>query len=179
VDPYNSLVYMWINGHDVRMHQRRRRHRYQYRFVRILQHSTFPLGCVPISGHLQCAIFHANNGYAKMQRSRATIPEHVREMKTMNRGVEQNEQSQTIARGIWECKAISWVATDGSVRDPSNRYLFICYIYLPNRCENDHNRWWIPSTDCSVLFGSVFETSRSSSATCWAYMDTETSSQIP
>jgi hypothetical protein len=75
------------------------------------QHSTFPLGCAPISGQLQCANFHAN-GYAKMQRSRATIPEHVREMKTMNRGVEQNKQSETIARAsIWEGKAI--MGTDG------------------------------------------------------------------
>jgi hypothetical protein len=67
-----------------------------------------------------------------MQRSRATsIPEHVREMKTMNRGIEQNKQSETIARAIWEGKAIiRGTLTDRRETRP-NCYLFICYIYLP------------------------------------------------
>jgi hypothetical protein len=99
-------------------------------------------------------------------------------MKNMNRrGEEQNEQSETIARAIWEeGKAI--MGTDGSVQDPTATYLFVISISRTDMKTNVRGDWWIPSTDCSV-FGSVFETSRSSSATCWAYMDTETSSQIP
>jgi hypothetical protein len=83
-------------------------------------------GCVPISGNLQCAIFHAT-GYAKMQRARRpTIPEHAPEMKNMNRGVEQNEQAETIARAIWEGNAI--MGTDGSVRDPIATHSFVISI---------------------------------------------------
>jgi hypothetical protein len=48
-------------------------------------------------------------------------------MKTMNRGVEQNEQSETsIARAIWEGTAI--MGTDGSVRDPIAPYSFVISI---------------------------------------------------
>jgi hypothetical protein len=107
VDPDNGLVYMWINGR-VRMYERRQRH--QYRYVRTLRHSNFPLGCVPISGRLQCGIFHST-GYAKMKPSQATVAEHVIEMKNMNRGVRQVELSETIARAIGEGKP-SWLLTD-------------------------------------------------------------------
>jgi hypothetical protein len=46
-----------------------------------------------------------------MTKPRATIPEHVLEMKNMNRRVMQNETCETIARAIWEGKAI--MGTDG------------------------------------------------------------------
>jgi hypothetical protein len=56
-------------------------------------------------------------GYAKMvwsSRGSHSIPAHVIEMKNMNRGVRQDELSETIARAIWEGgKAI--MGTDGSV----------------------------------------------------------------
>ena len=72
---------------------------------------------VPISGQLQCAIFHAT-GYANMKRSRATIPEQVIEMEIMNRGVQQDELSETsIARAVWEGKATMGSTGDGSVQD--------------------------------------------------------------
>jgi hypothetical protein len=41
-----------------------------------------------------------------MTMPRATIPVHVSEMKNMNRNIEQNEESKTIAGVIWEGKAI-------------------------------------------------------------------------
>ena len=144
---------MWINGHVRQMYQcRGRQHRLQYRFLEVLQHST-------ISGQLQCAIFHAN-GYANMTMPRATFPVHISEMKNMNRNIEQNKESKTIARAIWEGNNKTIMGTDGSVRDPTATcYLFvIATIYLPDRCENERTRWWIPS-----------RLSRSSSATtCWA-----------
>jgi hypothetical protein len=60
-----------------------------------------------------------------MRMPRATIPVHVSEMKNMNnRNVEQNEQSETIARAIWEGKAIMG-GTDGSVQDPTATYSFV------------------------------------------------------
>jgi hypothetical protein len=48
-----------------------------------------------------------------MKQSRATaIPEHVLEMKDMNCGIQQkNELSETIARAIWEGKAIMGILT--------------------------------------------------------------------
>jgi hypothetical protein len=45
----------------------------------------------------------------------------------MNRGVRQNESSETIAQAIWEGKAI--MGTHGSVRDPvATNYLFVISI---------------------------------------------------
>jgi hypothetical protein len=44
----------------------------------------------------------------------------------MNRGVLQNELPETIARAIWEGKAI--MGTDGSVRDPDATYSFVISI---------------------------------------------------
>jgi hypothetical protein len=82
IDPNSNIIYMWINGH-VQMYQCRGQHRLQYQFVHILQHSRFPRGCaVPISGQLQCAIFHAD-GYAMMTMPTANIPGHVSEMKNI------------------------------------------------------------------------------------------------
>jgi hypothetical protein len=143
VDPNTSIVYMWINGH-VRMYRRRRRHRLQYRFVQVLHHSTFPRGCVPISGQLQCAIFHAD-GYAKMTpMPRAIIPVHVSEMKNMNRNVKRNEKPETIARAIWEGKAI--MGTDGSVRDPTANYSFVISISRTDVKTNVRGGGFIPPT---------------------------------
>ena len=102
MEPNNNIVYMWINGH-VRTYQCRCRNRLQYRFVQVLTQSTFPRGCVPISGQLQCAIFHAD-GYAKMTMPRAIRPVHVSEMKIMNRNVERNVKLDEVANAIWEGK---------------------------------------------------------------------------
>jgi hypothetical protein len=44
----------------------------------------------------------------------------------MNRGVRQNELSETIAGAIWEGKAI--MGTDGSVQDPVVTYSFVISI---------------------------------------------------
>jgi hypothetical protein len=86
----------------------------------------FPLGCVPISGQFHGGIFHASD-YTVIIKPRATIPEHVIELRNnMNRGVRQNEFSETIARAIWERKAI--MGTDGSVRDPVATYSFVISI---------------------------------------------------
>jgi hypothetical protein len=61
-----------------------------------------------------------------MTMPRAIIPVHISEMKNMNRNVEQNEESETIAKAIWEGKAI--MGTDGSVRDPTATYSFVISI---------------------------------------------------
>jgi hypothetical protein len=47
-------------------------------------------------------------------------------MKNTNRGVQQNELPETIARAIWEGKAI--MGTDGSVQDPVATYSFVISI---------------------------------------------------
>jgi hypothetical protein len=99
------------------------------------QHSTFHLGCVPI--YLEIYNVRSFTLLAmprQMQKARATIPEHVREMKNMNQGVEQNEQSETICldRAIWEGKAIM-----GTVRDPIATYSFVISISRANRLENE------------------------------------------
>jgi hypothetical protein len=44
----------------------------------------------------------------------------------MNRGVQLNKSSETIARAIWEGKAI--MDTDGSVQDPVATYSFVISI---------------------------------------------------
>jgi hypothetical protein len=133
VDPNNNnIIYMWINGH-VRMYQRRRRHRLQYRFVQVLQHSTFPRGCVPISsGQLQRAIFHAD-GYAKMTMPRATMPAHISEMKNMNRNIERNVTLETIAKAIWEGKAIMGTLVDWC--ETQLQLTRLLYLYPEPMCK--------------------------------------------
>jgi hypothetical protein len=93
----------------------------------MLQHTSFPENCVPISGHFQAGIFHTTV-YAKKVRSRATIPDHIIvELQNMNRSVQQDERSETIARAIWEgTKGI--MGTDGSVQDPVATYSFVIPI---------------------------------------------------
>jgi hypothetical protein len=76
-------------------------------------------------GIFHSGIFHAST-YAPMTKPRATIPEHVLEMKNMNRRVMQNETCETIARALWEGKAI--MGTDGSVQDPIATYSFVISI---------------------------------------------------
>jgi hypothetical protein len=66
-----------------------------------------------------------------MTKPRATIPEHVLEMKNMNHRVMQNEMCKTIARAIWEGKAIL-MGTDGSVQDPIATYSFVISISQPD-----------------------------------------------
>jgi hypothetical protein len=78
LEPNSGLVvYIWINGR-VRLYERRPRNHNQYRYVRRLHHSTFPLKCVPISGQFHSVIFHAS-AYTTMTKPRATIPEHILE----------------------------------------------------------------------------------------------------
>jgi hypothetical protein len=61
-----------------------------------------------------------------MTMPRANIPVHVSEMKNMNQNLVQDEATETIARAIWEGKAI--MGTDGSVRDPTATYSFVISI---------------------------------------------------
>jgi hypothetical protein len=50
----------------------------------------------------------------KMKRSQAPIPEHVLEMKNMNRGMQQNELSETSIARAMICKGKAIMGTDGS-----------------------------------------------------------------
>jgi hypothetical protein len=61
VDPNNGLVYIWINGGNVRIYERRPRHHNQYRNAQRLQQCIFPLACVPISGQFRGGIFHTSD----------------------------------------------------------------------------------------------------------------------
>jgi hypothetical protein len=106
----------------------------------------FPLDAFQYLDIYNVRFFMLANGYAKMQRSRATIPEHVREMKTMNQGVDQIEQSETsIARAIWEGKAIL-MGTDGSVQDPIASYSFVISISQTDVKTNVRGGGFLPPT---------------------------------
>jgi hypothetical protein len=81
-----------------------------------------------------------------MTMPRATILVHVSEMKNMNRCIEQNEQSETIARAIvWEeGKAI--MGTDGSVRDPTATYSFVISFSRTDVKTNVRGGGFLPPT---------------------------------
>jgi hypothetical protein len=93
-------------------------------------------------------------------KPRATIPEHVLELRTMNHGVMQNELSETIVRAIWEGKAIMGT-DDGSVRDPVvPTYSFVIFISRTDVKTSVKGGGFLPPTDCTVS-RSVLETSQS------------------
>jgi hypothetical protein len=93
-------------------------------------------------------------------KPQATIPEHVIELGNMNRGVWQNELTETIARAIWEeGKAI--MGTDGSVQDPIATYLFVISISRTDIKTSVNGGGFLPPTAQPVSSRSVLEMSRS------------------
>jgi hypothetical protein len=62
----------------------------------------------------------------------------------MNRGVWQDEMSETIARAIWEGKAI--MGTDGSVQDPVATYSFVISISRTDVKPNVRDGGFLPLT---------------------------------
>jgi hypothetical protein len=65
-------------------------------------------------------------------------------MKKMNRNIERNVESKTIARAIWEGKAI--MGTDGSVRDPTATYSFVISISRTDVKTNVRGGGFLPPT---------------------------------
>lgn len=67
----------------------------------------------------------------------------------MNRGVRQNELSETIARAIWKGKAI--VGTDGSVQDPVVTYSFVMSISRTDVKTSVKGGGFLPPTGAQYL----------------------------
>jgi hypothetical protein len=78
----------------------------------------------------------------------AIIQEHVSEMKKMDRNIERNVTYETIAKAIWEGKAI--MGTDGSVRDPTATYLFVISISQTDVETNVRGGGFLPPTLLSI-----------------------------
>jgi hypothetical protein len=97
------------------------------------------------------------------ERPPVTIPEKVREMWNMNHCVIQNVNSATIAKAIWEGKALT-MGTDGSVHDPTSIAIYsfvrILSISQVDIQPNVRGGGFLPPM--AEYFGSILLTDRRS-----------------
>jgi hypothetical protein len=59
IDPATSLLYIWIDRR-VRIYEQQGWSQKQFRYLRPHSTNSFPIGCVPISGHFQAGNFIVN-----------------------------------------------------------------------------------------------------------------------
>jgi hypothetical protein len=121
IDPHTSLLYVY-SERKVRIYERRGRSQKQYRFLRPHTTASFPLGCVPITIDHQSG-YLITLGYATITTPTIAPPEHIIEMRLLNRGVTSNTPEAIVAQAIWDGHAI--MGTDGSVKDDIATYSWV------------------------------------------------------
>ena len=121
IEPHTSHIYIWDND-TVCIYEWQGCSTKQYQYLQPHTMASFPIGCIPISGHFQVGTF-ITNGYVKITVPPALQCTTLSDQYLMHHGTQCNTPLPIVAQAIWDGQAI--LATDGSVKNEIMTYAWI------------------------------------------------------